>query len=528
MSIVPQFVGGVVDPAFRRAGSATPPTGSVGRFVALAILLFTSMASPQPSRYFAIRVVDDQTQRGVPLVELRTVNEQRFVTDSAGYIALDEPDLMGREVYFRISSHGYEYPADGFGMRGVRLKPEAGAEKVIKIKRLNIAERLYRVTGAGIYRDSVLLGKKPPIAEPLLNAQVLGQDSVMTAVYDGKLYWFWGDTNRLSYPLGHFGTAAATSQLPGMGGLDPSLGVDLTYFVGKDGFSRGVCEVPGQGMKWMDAVMVVPDEAGKPRLVSRYAIMKSLGECVERGVAAWDDAAQAFKPLSKLPKDETLYPWGQALQHEGYVYFASAYPLTRVKADLKSVQDVTQYEGYSPLVAGTRFAREKTQLQRDADGRLVFDWKRDTPAISQDQEEALVKAGLIKPQERYYTLRDPSNDKSVKIHYGSVSYNAFKKKWIMIAAEYGGSSSFLGETWLVQADALTGPWKGARKIVAHDKYSFYNPKHHAFFDQEGGRYIYFEGTYTATFSRQHEPTPRYDYNQIMYRLDLADPRLEAR
>jgi len=49
--------------------------------------------------------------------------------------------------------------------------------------------------------------------------------------------------------------------------------------------------------------------------------------------------------------------------------------------------------------------------------------------------------------------------------------------------------------------------------------------HHSYFDAEGGRIIYFEGTYTHTFSGNPVPTPRYDYNQIMYRLDLADERL---
>ena len=71
----------------------------------------------------------------------------------------------------------------------------------------------------------------------------------------------------------------------------------------------------------------------------------------------------------------------------------------------------------------------------------------------------------------------------------------------------------------------SGPWVYARKVVTHDKYSFYNPKQHPMFDQDGGRVIYFEGTYTTTFSGNTDPTPRYDYNQIMYRLDLADPRL---
>ncbi len=57
------------------------------------------------------------------------------------------------------------------------------------------------------------------------------------------------------------------------------------------------------------------------------------------------------------------------------------------------------------------------------------------------------------------------------------------------------------------------------------KYSFYNPKQHPMFDKDRGRIILFEGTYTTTFSGNQDPTPRYDYNQVMYQLDLSDPRL---
>ena len=38
-------------------------------------------ARPQP---FAIEVVDEQSGRGVPLVELKTVSNVRYYTDSAG------------------------------------------------------------------------------------------------------------------------------------------------------------------------------------------------------------------------------------------------------------------------------------------------------------------------------------------------------------------------------------------------------------------------------------------------------------
>src|SRR5437899_1649930 len=70
--------------------------------------------------YFGIHVVDDRTGRGVPLVELRTVNDIKFVTDSAGWVAFHEPGLMEREVFFSIAAPGYEYPKDGFGYRGRR------------------------------------------------------------------------------------------------------------------------------------------------------------------------------------------------------------------------------------------------------------------------------------------------------------------------------------------------------------------------------------------------------------------------
>jgi len=42
----------------------------------------------------------------------------------------------------------------------------------------------------------------------------------------------------------------------------------------------------------------------------------------------------------------------------------------------------------------------------------------------------------------------------------------------------------------------------------------------------GGRVIYLEGSYVNTFSGNPHPTPYYEYNQIMYRLDLSDPRLK--
>ncbi|MCS7045358.1 MAG: hypothetical protein NZO58_03275, partial [Gemmataceae bacterium] len=140
-------------------------------------------------RPFAITVVDAATGRGVPLVELRTVHGIRLVTDSQGIVAFDEPGLMDRDVFFHVFSHGYEFPKDGFGYRGKSLRVTAGGAATLPIQRLNIAERLYRITGAGIYRDSILVGRATPLKAPLLNGLVFGSDSVVSVVHAGKIHW---------------------------------------------------------------------------------------------------------------------------------------------------------------------------------------------------------------------------------------------------------------------------------------------------------------------------------------------------
>jgi hypothetical protein len=78
----------------------------------------------------------------------------------------------------------------------------------------------------------------------------------------------------------------------------------------------------------------------------------------------------------------------------------------------------------------------------------------------------------------------------------------------------------LGETWYCESAAPEGPWTQAIKVATHHQYSFYNPMIHPEFADTNGRILYFEGTYSATFSGNTNPTPRYDYNQILYRLDL--------
>ena len=478
---------------------------------------------------FAIEVVDAETGRGVPLVELETVNNQRFVTDSNGLAALDGPDLMGQDVFVHVKGHGYEFPKDGFGYRGKALKVEPGGEARLVVKRINIAERLYRVTGGGIYRDTAMLGREAPIRKPLLNALVFGSDSVIADVYRGRIHWFWGDTNKPSYPLGTFDVPGARSSIPSEGGLDPGRGVDLDYYVDeKTGFARPAAKMPGAGPTWIGGMTVLRDSSGGERMFAGYVKVRPPMEAYEHGLAEWDDEARRFEKVATFAEKRPIYPNGHTFRRTDpdgteYVYFTTPFPLTRARADPATLADVRRYEGFSPLKSGTRL--EARQLDRGPDGRLVYAWKVDTPPLSQQDQDKFLKAGAMKPEEALIALRDAGTGRTVLGHGGSVYWNDFRKRWIMIAVEIFGESSVLGEVWYAEADAPTGPWVYARKVVTHDKYSFYNPKQHPFFDQDGGRTVFFEGTYTHTFSGNTNPTPRYDYNQVMYRLDLSDPRL---
>ncbi len=435
-------------------------------------------AALEPCR---IEVVEKGNGWPVPLIELRTTHQVRLVTDNAGVIAFDLPELMGRETWFDVIGHGYEIPKDGFGYRGVRLKPEPGKTLRVEVVRTMPARCLGRITGAGLFAESQKLGRELEERE----SGVLGCDSVQNAVHRGRLFWLWGDTTLARYPLGIFDSTSATTPVRPLTSFEPPLRLPLDYFTDAFGAPRGVAPMPGAGPTWVTGYVSLPDKSGTNRLVASYVKIKPPMEAYEWGLCVWNDASATFERLRVIwtksdtaPKPPPVpegHPvvWKDASGRE-WVLFGNPLPALRCPATFESWQDPTTWES-------------------------------------------------LKPQE---TVAPAADGQPVKPHSGSIAWNPWRKRWVTVFMQSFGKPSAFGELWYAEAGAPTGPWGPAVKILTHDNYTFYNPRIHPEFTPSNSPILIFEGTYTMQFADRPPPTPRYDYNQVLYRLDLDDPALE--
>ncbi len=431
----------------------------------------------------AIEVVEKGTGWPVPMVELRTTHNMRFVTDNAGVIAFDLPESMGRRTWFDVFSHGYEVPKDGFGGRGVRLTPEPGKTLKVEVTRTIIARRLGRLTGAGLFAESQKLGRDLDWQE----SGILGSDSVLTAAHGPRLFWAWGDTNLPDYWLGIFDTSSATTSLTPLSSWEPPLRLRYDYFRDATGRPRGVAKMPGSGPTWLSAYVSLPDKSGRPRLVATYAKIKAPLETYECGLCVWNDEKAEFQrhrvlwTRSDLPSRRKPAPGGHPAlwkdrDGKSWMLFGNPLPVLRCPATFEAWEDPSTWE-------------------------------------------------VLKPQA---TLVSASDGATVKPHSGSIAWNEFRGRWVTVFMEAFGKPSVFGEVWYAEADAPTGPWGKAVKVLSHQNYTFYNPRLHAELTPLKSPILLFEGTHSQTFADHPQPTPRYDYNQILYRLDLDDAALRGR
>lgn len=515
------------------------------RLLVVSLVLLTAMLVPkiarsQPQNYHAIEVLDSVTGRGVPLVKV-TAGGKSFFTDSNGLIALDDPMLTNGNPAFNFASYGYTSTAQ-------QLDTQLGSRSQISIVRNNRAERLYRATGAKIYADSVAVGDSVPIAEPISNANIMGQDSVQATIYNDKIHWFWGDSlyENGGGVGGNYWTSGATSALPSQGGLHPTQGIDYTYYEDNLGQTRPMFPLYRSSGKpiWIDGLFTVDDNSGRERLLAHFVHVESfLPQYVlrEQGLALFSDVSESFvkledydvAPVFQWGTGQPIMPVGHSFRHStggvDYIYFGENYPNVRVRDNWDDVRDITKWEAFTPLQENSRYNATNPPLELDDEGEPIYGWKKNTDPLGTEIFEEMVAAGHLLRTDAPVGLVDFETGNPVRLHRSSVNWNEYRRKWVMVGNQSFGNGSFLGELWYAEAPTPTGPWKQAIKIATHadptgelgGSYSFYNPTHLPFFDEDEGRFIHIHGTYSTNVFDSAPKTPLYEYNQIAYRLDLS-------
>jgi hypothetical protein len=443
-----------------------------------AILLLAVSSAGLAIEPCRIEIVDKENGWAVPLVELRTTHDARYVSDNAGLIALEDPELLGRAVWFHVKGHGYGVKKDGFGYEGLNVAPQSGKTVRIEVERRNIAKRLGRLTGAGLFAEEEKLGGQAQAS----GGGVFGCDSVLMSRHGDKLFWLWGDTTVSHYPLGIFQSTAAHTSAQPIADFKPPLSIRFDHFRNDEFNLKGVAPIPGDGPTWLTGMIEVAGGDGQKQLVATYSKIKGHLDEYEIGLCKWDQSTETFVRHRELWKEgdgeKGLIPRGHPLvwkddQKKEWILFGDPFPTVRCPAT---------FEGW-------------------------------------DQREQWEKVA-VPP-----SPRSADDGSEVKPHRGSVAWNPFRKRWVTIFTQVQGKPSAFGEIWYAEAESPMGPWGKAVKVLTHDNYTFYNPRIHPELTPEGASFIVFEGTYTAEFANHAERTPRYNYNQILYRLDLDDPKL---
>jgi len=447
----------------------------------LGIALRPTAADDQHGLYKII-VRDKATDQPVPLVELRTTSQLRFVTDNAGVIAFDASEFMNRETWVDVLGHGYEVPPDGFGMRGFRIVPRPNTSHTIHVVRKNIAQRLGRLTGSGLLAESQKLGEYLEWKE----SPITGCDSVQMTEYQGRAFWNWGDTNVAKYPLGNYHMTGAFTDLNLFKSIDLPIRPVFDYLLKSDGSPKSMAPIEGSGPTWLTGYISLKDGDGQEHLVACYRKIKPPLDTHEIGLCEWDDEQQKFQAIQVLWRASDGQPAPQKIPEGHTVRWTDA-------------------DGQNWILFGNPFPSLRCRDTYAA-------WKTPSAWESLDVPKELVGS---------------TQEEVVKHHSGSIAWNAFRQRWVTVFMQHFGKPSAFGELWYAEADSPMGPWGTAVKILSHDNYSFYNPRVLGELSQKDSPILLFEGTYTHTFANKPVPTPRYDYNQILYRLDLDDPRLQT-
>jgi hypothetical protein len=343
-------------------------------------------------------------------------------------------------------------------------------------------------------------------------------DSIQTVEVNGTRTVFYGDTNWSGYPLGNFKTTngtVITNRLP-----LPNCPYQISCRIDKRGNASASFSNPSRtpGVIWISGVVRIGND-----VVGYANHRRSLEDQLDHGFVRWNPKTNLFEDFVSIPakswKHLDSHPVLISNQNAKYVTFGHAIPNFRVPADVDAVRSGDGFETFTCLLPNG-------VVDRSENGRSIWRWRKDGTPIDAVLEQDLISNGKLALTDCRFIQREWKTTRIVIPHRGTVRWNQYLNKWVLIFTAINEPGSNLGEVFISASDSLYGPWSDCIKIVTHPRYSYYNPIHHDWLDQDHGRVITIEGTYTLTFSGYTVPTPGYEYNQLAYQLDLSDERLQ--
>ncbi len=476
---------------------------------------------------FQIQFLDSINLKPVPLVKLELGNKQTFFSDNDGNVSIDNPDFYGCRLKFNINGSGYIYPEKDFwGDTAIYPTVQKGKKLTVKLDRKCLAQRVFRITGAGKYKDSILLGLTPTnIVET--DGQIFGQDSLVAAPFTDKLYCFWGDT--IGYSNFNFSASGGVIDLKN--NPDPEKKLKISYFCSEDGFAKKMVDTGLRGFTWIEYVLpVYNEEYGKKILLAKYVHHQSLEVAVESGFAIFSTKENRFKIFkreksSKVHKCAHPFP-GFLKNKKGYFLQPWEFVEDNFASVIKEREHwfLTCLDEVSKKISGKSISIEGKNyvVRRTAEGKASFFWKKGGIPVDPVLQNKLLEVKVLNKSDLWYCPKVFGGEDIINNFNGSIFWSTFKNRW---AAIFQGNQP--GEIFYSESDNVSGPWRVAIKVAEHPFYNLYNPITHPWFEKNGGREIFFEGTLTNYFSGNQVPYPGIDYNQVMYKLDLGDIPIEA-
>ena len=340
----------------------------------------------------------------MPLVELSDRQRDPLCHRQQRVAAFDEPGLMDQKVFFHVRSHGYEFPKDGFGYRGKAFRSRRAGGHAEDHAGQHRRAALPRDRRRHLPRQRPGRRSSADPTSRSSTARCSAPTAWSTRVYRGKVYWFWGDTNRPGLSAGQLprprchvrrcrakaGSSPRRHQpelLPRREGLRhgplprcPGNGPDL------DRRASVVLARPRRRERMFAGLRQGPAAAGGLR--ARAGRIRSRNEASS---TRWPSSRGAAGSPASIPTAIRSCTSEDGVE---YVYFAHPYPLMRVPADPERSADPAAYEAYTCLKQGTRLDERQDRPRRRT--ALRYGWKKNTPHWSrQEQADKLITAGRL-------------------------------------------------------------------------------------------------------------------------------------